>query len=216
MSSYNYQTLPMFPLGVVAFPYENLNLHIFEPRYKQLIKECDESGQHFGIPAFIDKKLMTIGTEMELISIEKEYATGEMDIKTRGVGLFRIHDFFPKYQDKLYAAADIIPLNFDIDSNFLVNQKIYEYVYELFDVLKINKPLPTLNDRFNTYMIGHQVGFNIEQEYDFLQITCEADRQLFMLNHLERLIPLVREMHRLQERAKLNGHFKHLSSGDWE
>ncbi len=207
--------LPMFPLGVVAFPGENLNLHIFEPRYKQLLTECEATGQTFGIPAFIEKKLMPVGTEMELLAIEKIYDNGEMDVKTRGIGLFQINDFFPKYNEKLYAAAEVRRIDFDTDSNLMVNQKLYEYVYELFDVLNISKPLPKLDENFNTYLIGHQVGFNIEQEYEFLQITLEGDRQLFMMTHLERLIPLVREMHRLQERAKLNGHFKHLSGADF-
>lgn len=207
--------LPMFPLGIVTFPGENLNLHIFEPRYKQLMTECEATGRPFGIPAFIEKKLMPIGTEMELVAIEKIYDNGEMDVKTRGVGLFQINDFFPKYNDRLYAAADVQRIDFDTESNLMVNQKLYEFVYELFDVLNITKPLPKLDEHFNTYMIGHQVGFNVEQEYEFLQITLEGDRQLFMMNHLERLIPLVREMHRLQERAKLNGHFKHLSGADF-
>jgi hypothetical protein len=129
--------------------------------------------------------------------------------------LFQINDFFPKYNEKLYAAAEVHRIDFDTESNLMVNQKLYEYVYELFDVLSISKPLPKLDAHFNTYMIGHQVGFNIEQEYEFLQITLEGDRQLFMMSHLERLIPLVREMHRLQERAKLNGHFKHLGGADF-
>src|SRR6187455_311175 len=46
--------IPIFPLGIVVFPGENLNLHIFEPRYKQLIKECFEQKKPFGIPPVID------------------------------------------------------------------------------------------------------------------------------------------------------------------
>ena len=208
--------IPMFPLGIVAFPGENVNLHIFEPRYRQLINECDEKGSTFGLPAFIEKKLMMIGTEMELLGIEKKYPNGEMDIKTKAIGLFKIVDFYPKMENRLFGAADITRIEYDTDSNLLLNQQIYTYVHELFDVLNINKPLPKLDADFNTYLLGHHVGFNIEQEYEFLKITAEEDRQYFMLSHLERLIPLVREMHNLQERAKLNGHFKHLQAPDFE
>ena len=208
--------MPVFPLGMVSFPGENLNLHIFEPRYRQLVNECFENGKTFGLPAFIEKKLMAVGTEMEILSIEKKYANGEMDIKTRGVGLFKIVDFYPVMENRLYAGADINRIEYDTDSSLLLNQQIYTYVHELFDVLSIDKPLPKLDADFNTYLIGHHVGFNIEQEYEFLKITAEEDRQYFMLSHLERLIPLVREMHRLQERAKLNGHFKHLQAPDFE
>ena len=58
--------LPLFPLKLVAFPGEQLNLHIFEPRYKQLFRECEENQITFGIPAFIDNKIMDIGTELKL------------------------------------------------------------------------------------------------------------------------------------------------------
>ena len=64
-------TLPLFPLQLVVYPGEKLNLHIFEPRYKQLIQECQEQGTTFGIPAFIDSEIMSIGTEIELLKIEK-------------------------------------------------------------------------------------------------------------------------------------------------
>ena len=59
--------LPLFPLKLVAFPGEELNLHIFEPRYKQLIRECEQNGTTFGIPTFLDNKVLDFGTEIELI-----------------------------------------------------------------------------------------------------------------------------------------------------
>ena len=60
--------IPIFPLEIVVFPGEQLNLHIFEPRYKQLITECFEKKKPFGIPAVIDNKLKEFGT---LISIKE-------------------------------------------------------------------------------------------------------------------------------------------------
>ena len=80
--------LPLFPLQIVVFPNENLNLHIFEPRYKELINECEKEGTTFGIPAFLKQKVMEFGTELEVIKVEKRYGKGEMDIKTKGIGLF--------------------------------------------------------------------------------------------------------------------------------
>ena len=71
--------LPLFPLKLVAFPGERLNLHIFEPRYKQLIRECSENQITFGIPAFIDNKIVNIGTEIKLEKIENTYENGELD-----------------------------------------------------------------------------------------------------------------------------------------
>jgi Lon protease-like protein len=44
--------LPLFPLNLVAFPLEDLNLHIFEQRYRDLINECLDEGKTFGVPVF--------------------------------------------------------------------------------------------------------------------------------------------------------------------
>ncbi len=54
--------IPIFPLGLVVFPGEQLNLHIFEPRYKQLIQECKAADKPFGIPAVIKNAMPEMGT----------------------------------------------------------------------------------------------------------------------------------------------------------
>lgn len=207
--------LPLFPLGIVAFPDESVNLHIFEPRYKQLINECFENDLTFGIIPFINRKLMNFGTEMQIITIEKTYPNGEMDIKTKGLNLFKLNDFIPNISNKLYSGGKITIVETDIVTDFTVNQQIMELIQELFELLEIKKPLPDINDQFHSYKLGHLVGYTIEQEYEFLTIFSEYDRQIFMLKHLERLLPIIREMQRLQERAKLNGHFRNIIPPDF-
>ncbi|MEO0474160.1 MAG: LON peptidase substrate-binding domain-containing protein, partial [Bacteroidota bacterium] len=68
-----YEFLPLFPLSLVVFPGENLRLHIFEPRYKQLIEECSAENTNFGIPTVLDRKVGNIATEVELVSVDKTY-----------------------------------------------------------------------------------------------------------------------------------------------
>jgi len=57
--------IPIFPLNIVVYPGEHLNLHIFEPRYKQLISECSEAGKPFGIPTVLENKMNDMGTLVE-------------------------------------------------------------------------------------------------------------------------------------------------------
>ena len=200
--------LPIFPLQLVVFPGEHLNLHIFEPRYRQLIQECEEQGTTFGIPAYIDGKVMEVGTEIELLSIEKRHADGEMDIKTRGLGLFHIKEFFRRAPGKLYSAAETAPLEFDTEADIVDNGKILGLLEELFALMKIEKSVERTPADVDTYSIAHHVGFSLEQEYAFLRITDGRKRQEAMLYHLERLLPIVREMENLRARAQMNGHFK--------
>ncbi|MEZ4904942.1 MAG: hypothetical protein R2822_25915 [Spirosomataceae bacterium] len=93
---------------MVAYPTENLNLHIFEPRYRQLINDCIKDRKTFGIPAFINNKLSGYGTEMQIMSVSKVYEDGRMDIKTKGKCVFRMLDFQNPLPDKLYAGGKVI------------------------------------------------------------------------------------------------------------
>ena len=63
--------IPIFPLNIVVYPGENLNLHIFEPQYKQLINECKETNQPFGIPVVIENKVQEFGTLLEIVEVSK-------------------------------------------------------------------------------------------------------------------------------------------------
>ena len=201
--------LPLFPLQLVVFPNEELNLHIFEPRYKQLIRECEHNGITFGIPAYINDKMMDFGTEIKLLKITKKNSDGSLDIKTKGLGIFKIHDFFTTALNKMYSGADIERIETTMEGDLLLNEKILEKAEVLYDFLSIKKPLPT-NLNFKTYEIAHHVGFSIEQEYQLLTISDEKKRQQFMLNHLIKLLPVVKEMEKLRKKAEMNGHFKNV------
>lgn len=206
--------LPVFPLRLVAFPGEDLNLHIFEPRYKQLVGECEAKGITFGIPAFIEDKVQPIATEIELVSIDKKYPNGEMDIRTKGVGVIKIKEYFRDVEDRLYSGAEVERLQYDLDGDEMKYEQILEYLEELYDVLNIQKPLPELDDDLSTYKVGHLVGFSIEQEYEMLTIPEEGRRQDFMISHLENLIPTAREMEELRKKVQMNGHFKNVLPPD--
>ncbi|NRB51695.1 MAG: LON peptidase substrate-binding domain-containing protein [Saprospiraceae bacterium] len=204
------QFLPLFPLQIVVFPGEDLNLHIFEPRYKQLISDCEEEGITFGIPSYIDKKLMKVGTEVKLTSIEKRYDNGELDIRTKGQRLFTVEDFQAVAPNKLYAGGEIEWLEVEEDEQFLDNEKILDLTRELFQLLNIQKKLPENIEDFSTFDVAHHIGLSLEQEYQLLCLLSAQKRQEFLIEHLERLLPVVKEMENLKKKAQLNGHFKHL------
>jgi uncharacterized protein len=70
--------IPIFPLGIVVYPGENLNLHIFEPRYKQLINESAATQKPFGIPTVIGNKMQEYGSMVTVAEITKLYDNGEI------------------------------------------------------------------------------------------------------------------------------------------
>ena len=200
--------LPIFPLKLVVFPGEKLKLHIFEPRYKQLVNECLEEDKNFGIPPFLNNKIASHGTEIKIKELAKRHENGELDVVTEGVRVFKIDDFFPRAPGKLYAGAEVDFLDYNVEPDIVFNMKILEKVSELFEILKIKKDLPEAPEIFNTFDIAHHVGFSIEQEFDLLKVSGEKERQQMIINHLEQMIPIVREMEKLRIKIKQNGHFK--------
>ena len=84
--------MPLFPLNIVAVPKERIPLHIFEPRYKRMIKDSIKTGDPFGIVLKDDKGLKSIGCSVKIIRVLKEHPTGEYDIIVKGQQCFRIKD----------------------------------------------------------------------------------------------------------------------------
>src|SRR4051812_22516985 len=97
--------IPLFPLNIVIYPMEKLHLHIFEPRYKQLIRECFELKKPFGIPTVLNNKLQDIGTLVDITEIVQEYENGELDINTEGIKVFRTLEVIRQVPEKLYSGA---------------------------------------------------------------------------------------------------------------
>ena len=128
--------------------------------------------------------------------------------------IFKIHNFYQEAPQKLYAGADIERMVDDSEGSEEYYQKIVSLVEELFRLLDIKKLIPKSGASFQTYDLAHHIGFSIGQEYDFLCIPTELLRQEFMIMHLEKLIPIVKETERLRKKAIMNGHFKNVISPD--
>jgi len=93
--------IPLFPLNIVALPRERIPLHIFEPRYKRMIKDRIKTGAPFGIVLRDDKGVKSIGCSVKIIRVLKEHPTGEYDIIVQGQRCFRIKDKVQE-NDKLW------------------------------------------------------------------------------------------------------------------
>ncbi len=198
--------LPMFPLKLVVYPNENLNLHIFEPRYRELVNDC----LLFGIPKFDQNRVVEYGTEVELLETTKTYPTGESDIKTKGRRRFRILNFYRKLPVKLYGGAEVEFLKDDWTSNPIILNEIIALIHELYEALNINKTYDPSQEGFSTFDLGHHIGLSSQQEYELLMLDNEMERENYILKHLKKMIPTVIEMKNLQDKVKMNGHFKNL------
>lgn len=203
--------IPIFPLELVVYPDELLSLHIFEPRYMQMIKECLEQEKTFGIPMFLDEKVCEFGTLMKIISLEKTFDNGEMDIRTMGLQVFRILEVIREVPDKLYSGAIVNYPENKTEGKATMMKQLVSRVRELHAILKISKVFPKPDEMLNAYDLAHHAGLSRQQEYELLYLLDELQRQEYLKRHLKKTIPLMSEIDQLKERLKLNGHFRSLS-----
>lgn len=204
--------IPIFPLKIVVFPGEDLNLHIFEPRYKQLIAECFKEAKAFGIPCVINDKVGEWGTSVKVEEIVKTYDNGEMDIKTKAVSVFNILEIIRSIPDKLYNGAIVnYPQNNPTGRRDIMN-KVLDGVKQMHQILKITKQYAKPEDQLTSYDVAHHCGLNIQEEYELLSLMHETQRQEYLKRHLNKMLQMLNETEALKEKIKLNGHFKNLSS----
>ncbi len=200
--------IPIFPLGIVVFPGEQLNLHIFEPRYRQLIADCFKSKKPFGIPAVINHKMEEMGSLVLVTEISKEYEDGKMDIKTTGITTFKILEVVHELPEKLYSGAIVTYPQIITEGSASLMKKILKGIREIHKHLNVTKDFNKPDDQLLSYDVAHHAGLSLEDEYRLLEYAQELHRQEFLKRHLAKVLPVMEEMHLLKGKIKLNGHFK--------
>ena len=208
--------IPIFPLGIVVYPGENVNLHIFEPRYKQLVKECHDNKKPFGIPAVLDNKLQENGTLVNVVELSKMYENGEMDIKTKGEKVFRMLEIIKEVPDKLYSGAIVNYPDNKEQGDIELMRRVMKGIRELHKLLNVSKDFKKSDEELNTYEVAHHIGLTLQEEYELLGLMNELQRQEYIKRHLTKVLPMVAEMEGLKEKIKLNGHFQNLSGFQFE
>lgn len=203
--------IPIFPLGIVVFPGEDLNLHIFEPRYKQLITDCFGEAKPFGIPTVLKNGLSELGTLVEVKEISEVYEDGKLDIKTKGASVFKILEVVKNVPEKLYSGAIVNYPHNEEQQHVPLLRKVIKSIRDLHKVLKLDKRFSKPDDELSSYDMAHHVGLSLNEEYELLGLLREDQRLEYINRHLNKVLPVVTEMETLKERIKLNGHFKNLS-----
>ncbi len=208
--------IPIFPLNIVVFPGENLNLHIFEPRYQQLIIDCFKEKKPFGIPTVLAKGITDMGTLIEITEIVKLYNDGKMDITTRGLEVFTILEIVKNIPNKLYHGAIVnYPLNNKLPHPVMIKH-LLQKISELHTLLHVSKKFTTNNENICSYDIAHHIGLSLDDEFRLLTLLNENQRLEFIKRHLKKTLPMVKGIELLKEKIKLNGHFKELKGFNFE
>lgn len=180
--------IAMFPLQLVIFPGEVIPLHIFEPRYKQLVGECESDGVTFVIPTFVNQSVSQYGTEVSLVKVIRRYEDGELDILVRGERVVKLLEVVERFGDKLYSGVRCEPAPYYADAEEEIESTLREKVMQLAQLLERTSPITELTQDSFAFGLAPYLNLNLSQKLTLLAMHSERDRQEFLIRHVDELI----------------------------
>lgn len=202
----NSARIPLFPLDLVLFPGQPLPLHIFEPRYREMTRQCIETQSPFGIVLAREASVARTGCSAIILKTLKTYEDGRSDILTAGQRAFRLagtHDGKPYLEgDVEYLDEDFSDVDPAISSR-LVN--IYNRCHNVL-YLEDGPRFDTESDSSLVYHVASELPVNTAVRQEILETRSEGERQRMLLAHLEEWYPQLERRERVRGKAAGNGH----------
>jgi Lon protease-like protein len=198
--------LPIFPLELVLLPGVPLPLHIFEPRYQEMIAECLEKKKPFGVVRASSDGVAEVGCTAEILSVTKKYDDGRMDILTRGVERFEVIEV---NQERSFLQAEIAVLQDEGDGDDGRDDEgkhkdgVVEPTPELLahavrlhaEIMKLSGAEPTGPDEHDcdlSFLLAGSLALDLDFKQGLLSCRSEAKRLQALVGYLEAILPALR------------------------
>ena len=187
--------LPLFPLDLVLLPGAPLPLHIFEPRYKEMISECLEQKKAFGIVRASEEGVASIGCTAEIVSVTKKYDDGRMDILTRGVDRFEVLEV---NEERAFLRAEISLVRDDDDDreasgpeSSLIEQAVRLHA-EIVKIAGAELAKPDETDSNLSFLLAGTLPLDLDFKQNLLATLSETKRLEAVVSYLEAVLPGLR------------------------
>jgi Lon protease-like protein len=195
--------LPLFPLDVVLFPGTPMPLHIFEPRYKEMIGECLSQKSLFGIVRAQESGVAEIGCTAEIIAVTKEYEDGRLDIVAEGRNRFEVMEL---NQERNFLRATVL---------FFEDEPEKPTAAELAHALKLHGEILALagaeqdlseTDSGVSFHLAGSLPLDLDFKQNLLAMRSEAKRLQSLITYFEAILPKLRRAIQVRQKAGGNGH----------
>lgn len=193
----------MFPLDVVLFPGAPLPLHIFEPRYKELINECLEQKKFFGMVRANKDALAEVGCTAAILKIRKKYDDGRLDIDAEGRQRFEIIQL---NQERSFLQGEVVFFDDDPGNVSADNAKSALQLHtQLFDILGQQTEISS-TELCNSFQLAHELPVDLDFKQALLEMKSETQRMETLVEYYKATIPRVEKTLRVRQKASGNGH----------
>lgn len=182
-----------------------LPLHIFEPRYKEMIGECLKNDSAFGVVRAVEDGVAQIGCSAEVVTVIKKYDDGRMDIVTRGLRRFEIVEL---NQERSFMQANVTFLNDGPDAQPTEKKKAFDLHHSLLLMAASGQTIPTLDppDEFLSFYLISQLPVDLDFKQTILAMPTETQRLSTLIEYYETIIPKLQKMLQAKKKSGSNGH----------
>jgi Lon protease-like protein len=196
--------LPLFPLDLVLLPGCPLPLHIFEPRYKEMIAECRAQDSPFGIVRAVEKGFSDIGCSAEIVSVVKEYDDGRLDIITEGRNRFSVLGID---RERSFLRAEVLWMEDEADQGDADKAARATRLHaEILALAGAVQDLSAADPSTLSFYIAGSLPLDLDFKQTLLELASEGQRIAAVAEYLENILPRLRRTAYSREKAGGNGH----------
>jgi Lon protease-like protein len=193
----------LFPLGIVLLPTELVPLHIFEPRYRELIGECLEEEREFGLVLADDDGLREVGTLAAVTEVLERFEDGRLNVVVEGRDRFRVVELT---SGRSFQTAEVEPVEDEEDPPADVDVErsltLFKRLLELTGT-EIDPPEPATPQL--SYAVAARFEFVPTLKQELLQEISERRRLRRLCELLEGAADALEREREIAARAATNG-----------
>jgi len=198
--------IPLFPLDVVLFPSTPLPLHIFEPRYKEMIAECMAQNREFGVVRAMEQRLAEVGCTAEIVTVVKEYPDGRLDLVTEGRQRFEL---LAVNEERSFLQAEVLIIDDEPGTPSQEDTaRAIQLHSELLALAGARQDLAAADPAQLSFYLAASLPLDLDFKQKLLSLRTESERLSLLINYLETLIPNLHRAARAREKAGGNGHVR--------
>jgi Lon protease-like protein len=196
--------LPLFPLDVVLLPGIALPLHIFEPRYKEMIGECRANNAPFGVVRALEDGVAEVGCTAEIISVTKEYPDGRLDLVAEGRNRFEVLEL---NRQRSFLQAEVLLVGDEPGTPSPEDAaRAIQFHLEILSLAGALQDLSAADQSVLSFCLAGSLPLDLDFKQKLLGMRSEGERIQAVAAYLESILPNLRRSARAREKAGGNGH----------
>ena len=193
----------LFPLELVLLPTERVPLHVFEPRYKELVGECLREDREFGLLLEDEQGRRDVGTRALVVEVLEVFDDGRMNVVVEGRERFRLLELT---DGRSFLTADVEPIE-DVDDPPATRDvdRVFELFRRLIAVAEADVEEPEEPGGPLSFELAARIDFGQDLKQELLELTSERKRLRRLAELIERAIVAIEREREVRERASGNG-----------